>query len=43
MKAVKIIGILLGVWVAIVVIFESLLGYMQTHLSGFGDHYHVRC
>ena len=29
MKAVKIIGILLGVWVAIVVIFESLLGYMQ--------------
>ena len=29
MKAVKIIGILLGVWVAIVVIFESLIGTMQ--------------
>ena len=29
MKAVKIIGVLLGIWVAIVVIFESLIGYMQ--------------
>lgn len=29
MKAVKIIGILFGIWVAIVVIFESLIGFMQ--------------
>ena len=29
MKAVKIIAILLGVWVAIVVIFETLIGTMQ--------------
>ena len=29
MKAVKILGIVLGVWVLIVVAFESLLGYYQ--------------
>ncbi|MDE0062444.1 MAG: hypothetical protein OXP09_10755 [Gammaproteobacteria bacterium] len=29
MKAVKIIAILLGIWVAIVVIFETLIGTMQ--------------
>ena len=29
MKAAKIIGILLGVYVAIVVIFESMIGYLQ--------------
>lgn len=29
MKAVKIIAIVLGVWVAIVVVFESLIGTMQ--------------
>ena len=29
MKAVKIIGIVLGIWVAIVVIFETLIGTMQ--------------
>ena len=29
MKAMKIIGILLGIWVAIVVIFETLIGTMQ--------------
>ena len=29
MKAVKILAILFAVWIAIVVIFESLLGYFQ--------------
>ncbi len=29
MKAAKVIGILLGIYVAIVVVFESLLGYYQ--------------
>ncbi len=29
MKAVKIVGVLLGVWVLIVVAFESLIGYLQ--------------
>ena len=29
MKAVKVVGILLGVYVAIVIAFESLIGYFQ--------------
>ncbi|MYE13609.1 MAG: DUF385 domain-containing protein [Gammaproteobacteria bacterium] len=35
MRAIKILGILLLVWVAIVAIFESMLGYFQP--EGGGD------
>ena len=36
MRAIKILGILLLVWVAVVAIFESMLGYFQPEGEGGG-------